>query len=69
VQITDAQETWYEKTGNGFWHRFRFRFNRIVQQTEKIEYNRQQVNATMRYKHTVDYEVAQNSEWQQGWLC
>jgi len=23
----------------------------------------------MRYKHTVDYDVAQNSEWQQGRLC
>jgi len=23
----------------------------------------------MRYKHTVDYNVAHSSEWQQGWLC
>ena len=28
-------------------------------------------NRTMRYtnKHTVDFDVAQNSEWQQGRLC
>jgi len=48
-----------------------FRFNRIVARRQKItkftanrkknlkiEYNRQQANATMRYKHTVDYDVA-----------
>jgi len=23
----------------------------------------------MRYKHTVDYDVAHSSEWQQGRLC
>jgi len=64
-----------------FRFRFRFTFNRIVarrlkitqftanRKNIKIEYNRQQDNATMRYKHTVDYDVAQNSEWQQGRLC
>ena len=42
--------------------------HKIYSKQKTLKYNTTD-NRTMRYKHTVDYDVAHSSEWQQGRLC